>query len=60
MLTKEVQHRLDEYAGEPGRWTATVTKGVAVIAGRYDDDAERTVVAVLARTVPGVVAVEPT
>ena len=57
VLTSEVQHRLDEYAGVPGRWTATVTKGVAVIAGGYRDDTERAVVTVLARTVPGVVDV---
>ena len=58
MLTKEVQHRLDEYAGAPGRWTATVTKGVATITGPYDDDTERTVVEVLTRSVPGVAVVE--
>ena len=57
-LTEEVQHRLDEYAGPPGRWTAKVSEGVAVIAGAYADHAERRVVAVLARTVPGVAAVE--
>ena len=57
VLTREVQHRLDEYAGQAGRWTATVTDAVAVVAGPYTDETERTVVSVLARTVPGVAAV---
>jgi CBS domain-containing protein len=56
-LTKEVQHRLDEYAGGSPRWTVTVHGGVATVVGTYDDDTERQVVAVLARTVPGVAAV---
>ncbi|HET6532342.1 MAG TPA: CBS domain-containing protein [Actinoplanes sp.] len=58
VLTKEVQHRLDEYAGKPRRWTTTVCKGIAAVHGAYRDDVERTVVAVLARSVPGVVAVD--
>jgi CBS domain-containing protein len=57
-LTGEVQHRLDEYAGTPGRWHAAVHRGVATVQGAYQDDTERTVVAVLARTVPGISAVE--
>jgi len=57
-LTGEVQHRLDEYADRPARWTVTVDRGVATVTGPLDDDIERTVVAVLARAVPGVSAVE--
>jgi CBS domain-containing protein len=57
VLTAEVQHRLDEYAGGR-RWTATVEAGVAHVSGEFDDDTERGIVAVLARTVPGVAAVE--
>jgi CBS domain-containing protein len=56
-LTKEVQHRLDEYADGAQRWTVTVHGGVATVVGEYNDDMERQVVAVLARTVPGVAAV---
>jgi CBS-domain-containing membrane protein len=55
VLCTEVQQRLDEYAGVPRRWTATVTGGVALIVGDFDDEADRTLVPVLARTVPGVV-----
>jgi CBS domain-containing protein len=57
VLTREVQGRLDEYAGTAGRWTVTVTDGVASVAGPCADDTDRTVVGVLARTVPGVTAV---
>jgi CBS domain-containing protein len=58
VLAREVQHRLDEYAGVPGRWTATVDKGVATVAGSLADDNDRTVVTVLTRSVPGVTDVE--
>jgi CBS domain-containing protein len=50
----DVQHRLDEYAGSARTWSVTVRDGIAEIAGRYTDEAERTIVEVLARTVPGV------
>jgi CBS domain-containing protein len=58
VLRGEVQHRLDEYADGISRWKAMVTGGVARIAGEFDDETERAVVAVLARTVPGVAAVD--
>ena len=57
VLAHEVQQRLDAYADEPGRWTATVTDGVVRIDGPVDDDEERRVVEILARTVPGVASV---
>jgi CBS domain-containing protein len=57
VLTAEVQHRLDEYADGERRWTATVDGGLATVEGGYDNDTERAVVTVLARTVPGVAAV---
>jgi CBS domain-containing protein len=58
VLTAEVQHRLDEYADGQHRWKATVEDGVVRIAGDFDDSTEQGVVAVLARTVPGVTAVD--
>ncbi|MFI7542449.1 HPP family protein [Actinoplanes sp. NPDC049599] len=58
LLTREVQHRLDEYADGRRRWTATVEGGVATVAGDFDDETERTVVTVLTRTVAGVSAVK--
>ena len=59
-MAREVQYRLDEYADGRRRWTATVAGGVATVAGDYDNDTERAVVTVLARTVPGVAAVKAT
>ena len=60
VLTKEVQHRLDEYADGVRRWTAGVEGGVATVVGEYAGDTERAVVMVLARTVPGVAGVKVT
>lgn len=57
VLTAEVQHRLDEYGGGR-RWTAIVEGGVAHLSGAFDDATEQGIVAVLARTVPGVAAVD--
>lgn len=54
LIQADVQQRLDQYAGGERIWTVSVMDGVADIAGRYDDEAERNVVGVLARTVDGV------
>jgi CBS domain-containing protein len=59
-LVRDIQHRLDEYAGAGHGWIATVEGGVATVAGEYRNDTERAVVTVLARTVPGVSAVRLT
>jgi CBS domain-containing protein len=56
VLAREVQHRLDEYAGGERRWTAAVEDAVVTVTGQFDNDTERVVVGVLARTVPGVAA----
>ena len=60
VLTKDVQHRLDDYADGTGAWSATVEAGVATVTGDFVDDTQRAVVTVLARTVPGVRAVNVT
>jgi len=57
VLAHELQHRLDEYAGGQHRWNATVTEGNAIVDGVSNDEAERTIVTVIARTVPGISAV---
>jgi CBS domain-containing protein len=57
VLCGEAQHRLDEYAGGVHRWTVTVTDGAATVEGGFDDDAERAIVAVMVRTVPGITTV---
>ena len=50
----DAQHRLDEYAAGERIWSVAVADGVAEIAGEYSDEAERQVVEILVRTVPGV------
>jgi CBS domain-containing protein len=57
VLRDEVQHRLDEYADGVRRWNVTVADGVARVEGAFIDEPERTIVTVIARTVPGVAAV---
>jgi CBS domain-containing protein len=57
VLRDEVQHRLDEYADGIRRWNVTVADGVARVEGAFIDEPERTIVTVIARTVPGVAAV---
>lgn len=57
VLAAEVQHRLDEYADGKRRWTAVARDGNVTVSGEFEDDTERSVVTVLARTVPGVAAV---
>ncbi len=54
VVRRDVQHRLDEYGGGVERWVATVHDGLVTIDGELDDDVERTVVRIMARTVPGV------
>jgi CBS domain-containing protein len=56
-IRSEVEQRLDDYAGERGRWTVTAEEGIVTISGHFDDDAQEEIVAVLARTVPGAVRV---
>jgi CBS domain-containing protein len=56
-ILADVTQRLDDYAGEASRWLVSADAGIVTITGRFDDDSQREIVAVLARTVPGVVRV---
>lgn len=56
-ITDEVRQRLADYAGESGRWHVGVADGVVTIRGHFEDDAQREIVTVLARTVPGALRV---
>ena len=56
----KVRGLLDDYAGSRRHWSVEVDTGRVTIAGDFADDAERSVVAALARTVPGVSAVDLT
>lgn len=57
VVVANVRGLLDRYAGSRRRWTVEVAGGQAAIVGDFADEAERAVVAALARTVPGVQAV---
>lgn len=57
VIAAEVRERLGFYSGQHGRWTVAVEDGVVTVGGSFDDEAERQVVTVLARTVTGVNAV---
>jgi CBS-domain-containing membrane protein len=59
VIRNEVALRLNEYAGdsESDRWSVAVEDGVVTVRGAFDDERQRDVVTVLARTVPGVVRV---
>lgn len=57
VLGHEIQHRLDDYAGGVRRWRVTVSDGVASVEGPFDDEIERTIVSIMARTVPGVAGI---
>lgn len=56
-IAKDVQHRLDVYAGSR-RWTVEITDGKVAITGLTLDDPEREVVTALAEGVPGVADVQ--
>ncbi|MBI3688720.1 MAG: CBS domain-containing protein [Actinobacteria bacterium] len=60
VIATEVRERLDAYTGSHGRWNVAVNDGAVVITGYFEDDAERRVITVLARTVPGVGIVHTT
>ncbi|EOD69602.1 HPP family protein [Amycolatopsis vancoresmycina] len=49
---------LTDYSGNRDRWAVSVTGGMVTIRGAFADEAERRVVAALAKTVCGVVGVE--
>jgi CBS domain-containing protein len=58
VIAANVRALLDDYAGSRRRWTVEVTAGAVVISGEFADQAERSVIAALARTTAGVVTVE--
>jgi len=58
VIKGNLRHLLDEYAGSRRHWTIEVDRGEVVVSGDFADDAERAVVAALARTVAGVSGVE--
>lgn len=57
VITANVRGLLDRYAGSRRHWEVAVADGTVTISGDFADQAERAVVAALARTAPGVSAV---
>ncbi|WP_027946765.1 CBS domain-containing protein [Amycolatopsis taiwanensis] len=57
-IEAQLRSVLADYAGDRDRWHVHVTDGVAVVSGEFDDEAERRVIALLAKCVPGVVCTE--
>jgi CBS domain-containing protein len=58
VIAVNVRHSLEEYCGHPGRWDVAVAAGVVTVTGPFIDDAERTVVRIIARSAAGVSTVE--
>jgi len=58
VIATRVRRDLADYAGSRRRWQVTVVRGTVLVVGEFIDEAERGVVVALARTVPGVTAVE--
>lgn len=58
VIKGNVRRLLDDYAGSRRHWTVEVAEGAVSVSGDFADEAERSVVAALARTVSGVTAVE--
>ncbi|QFU89625.1 inosine 5'-monophosphate dehydrogenase [Amycolatopsis sp. YIM 10] len=58
-LAADVRHRLENY-GDRHRWTVRVHDGKVHITDTFDDETDRHVATVLARSVPGVIDAETT
>jgi CBS domain-containing protein len=56
-IRDDVLQRLADYAGESGRWQVGVDGGVVTLGGHFDDESQRAIAIVLARTVPGAIRV---
>jgi CBS domain-containing protein len=54
VIRAEVAHRLDTYTGGRQQWEVQVDEGQVRIDGPVEDEAERHILLILARTVPGV------
>ena len=53
-----VRGSLEEYCGHTGRWDVDVADGTVTVTGPFTDEAERTVVRVIAESASGVGSVE--
>ncbi|MCE5289722.1 MAG: CBS domain-containing protein [Nocardiaceae bacterium] len=53
-IASKIRALLDEYAGSRRQWSIDVVNGIVEVSGAFADEAERRLVASLARTVDGV------
>jgi CBS domain-containing protein len=58
VIGANVRSLLDDYAGSRRHWEVEVASGAVTISGEFADEAERSVVAALARTAGGVTSVD--
>ncbi len=58
VIAVNVRRSLEEYCGHTGRWDVDVADGIVTITGPFSDEAERTVVRIIAKSVSGTDAVE--
>jgi CBS domain-containing protein len=58
VIKAKLRQLLDDYAGSRRRWAVEIADGQVVVSGDFADEAERSIVAALARTVAGVSTVE--
>jgi predicted transcriptional regulator len=58
VIAGKVRCLLDDYAGSRRHWAVEVSSGVVTIRGDFADEAEKSVVAALARTVAGAASVD--
>ncbi len=58
VIAANVRALLDDYAGSRRHWDVDIDKGGVTISGAFADEAERSVITALARTVAGVTGVE--
>jgi CBS domain-containing protein len=58
VIAVDVRRSLEEYCGHTGRWDVDVADGVVTVTGPFTDEAERTVVRIIAKSAGGVGSVE--
>jgi CBS domain-containing protein len=58
VIAVNVRNSLEEYCGHTGRWDVDVADGIVTITGPFTDEAERTVVRIIAKSASGTDSVE--
>lgn len=58
VIAVNVRRSLEEYCGHSGRWDVDVADGIVTVTGPFTDEAERTVVRIIAKSAGGTGSVE--